>query len=58
MDRYERAPIDTPVVKLSDDPLELTEKLAANAHDNWATLRIKEGWSWGRQRDRREQETP
>ena len=51
MKTYRPQPIDTSSIDLSGDLLELTEKLAENAHDNWAKLRIKEGWTWGRERD-------
>ena len=51
MKTYRPQPIDTSNVKLSDYLLKLTEKLAENAHDNWAKLRIAEGWTWGEERD-------
>lgn len=51
MDKYEPKPIDTATIKLSDDLMQLTEKLAENAHDNWGKLRMEEGWTWGRERD-------
>ena len=51
MKTYRPQPIDTSSVELSRNLLELTEQLAENAHDNWAELRIKEGWAWGDKRD-------
>lgn len=48
---YEPRPIDTSAVTLPRDLLELTEKLAENAHDVWAARRIGEGWTHGPQRD-------
>ncbi len=51
MSQYEPNPIDTSAIELPDDLVELTEKLAENAHDNWAKLRIEQGWTWGSQRD-------
>ena len=30
---------------------ELLERLAENAHDHWATLRLERGWRWGPMRD-------
>ncbi len=51
MKAYDPKPIDTSAIRLSDDLLELTEKLAENAHDNWAKLRMSEGWTWGSARD-------
>lgn len=51
MNQYVPNPIDTSSVQLSIDLLKLTERLAENAHDNWAILRMCEGWTWGVQRD-------
>ena len=51
MDTYEPHPLDTSGVELSSDLQALTEMLAANAHDNWASLRIRQGWTWGRERE-------
>ncbi len=44
-------PIDTSRVALSKELLELTERLAENAHDIWATRRMSEGWTYGLKRD-------
>ena len=51
MSDYKPNPIETSTIHLSDDLLELTERLAENAHDHWAVLRIAEGWTWGPRRD-------
>ena len=48
---YQPTPIDTAAVHLTDDLLELTERLAENAHDVWAWHRIAEGWVSGPSRD-------
>lgn len=48
---YVPKPIDTSNVKLSDDLLALTERLAENAHDHWAAQRMSEGWTCGPERD-------
>ena len=48
---YEPIPIDTSDIKLSEDLLALTERLAENAHDNWAKQRLADGWTYGSQRD-------
>ena len=58
MSTYNPRRIDTSSIELSGDLLELTEKLAENAHDNWAQLRIAEGWTWGAQRDDRAKKHP
>ena len=44
---YKPQPIDTSDVKLSEDMLALTEKLARNTHAVWAKGRIAEGWTYG-----------
>jgi hypothetical protein len=51
MNKYIPKPIDTSEVMLSDDLLELTERLAENTHEIWAKQRIADGWTWGPQRD-------
>lgn len=48
---YEPKPIDTADIQLSDELLALTEYLAENAHEVWATQRIAQGWTYGPQRD-------
>lgn len=48
---YIPKPIDTVHIKLSDDIDILIEKLAENAHDIWAQLRIKDGWTYGDKRN-------
>jgi hypothetical protein len=51
MGTYEPRPIDTSAVELSQELLELTEKLAESTHDHWARRRMAEGWTWGATRD-------
>ena len=48
---YSPQPIDTSQIKLSDDLLELQERLAENAHEIWATRRLGEGWTYGPERN-------
>jgi len=55
---YHPSPLDTDKIKLPEELVLLTEKLAENAHDNWAKLRIEEGWKWGEQRDDTEKTHP
>ena len=55
---YTPKPIDTSNIKLSEDLLALTEKIAENVHDVWAAGRIKEGWKYGPVRDDTKKETP
>lgn len=51
-------PIDTSDIVLSDDLLELTEKIAENVHEVWSEGRIKEGWIYGAVRSDAKKETP
>lgn len=55
---YEPRPVDTSDVILSQELLELTEKIAENVHDVWAANRIKEGWAYGDTRDDLKKITP
>ncbi len=48
---YYPSPLDTTDIELQKELISLTEKLAENAHDNWAKLRMQEGWQWGEYRD-------
>jgi hypothetical protein len=48
---YIPKPIDTSNIKLPQVILDLTELLAKNSHENWAALRLSEGWQYGPKRD-------
>lgn len=48
---YVPSPIDTAKVALSPELVELTERLAENAHDLWAIQRLQDGWTYGPRRD-------
>ena len=48
---YTPKPLDTSDIPLSDDIMELTEKLAKNTHDVWAVERMAQGWRYGEQRN-------
>jgi ryanodine receptor 2 len=37
---------------------ELTEQLAENTHETWASKRMGEGWRWGPRRDDTKKEHP
>ena len=58
MTAYEPEPINTSQVELPEPLVDLTEKLAENAHDNWAAMRIKDGWTWGPERNDRLKKHP
>jgi hypothetical protein len=55
---YKPQPIDTSAVQLRPEILELTERLAENAHDIWAAQRLADGWTYGRQRDDAQKKHP
>lgn len=55
---YKPVPIDTSGLVLTPEIARLTETLARNAHENWASLRITEGWSYGPHRDDLKKEHP
>lgn len=55
---YKPEPIKTDDIVLSDELLELTEKIAENVHNVWAVGRIKEGWTYGENRDDETKTTP
>ena len=48
---YQPKPIETAAIQLPAELLGLTERLAENAHDVWAALRVAQGWTYGPKRD-------
>lgn len=56
--KYTPNPIQTDDISLSDDLVALTELIAANVHDVWAAGRIKEGWTYGKNKDTEKKTTP
>lgn len=55
---YKPNPVETFDVVLPEDLLELTEKLAKKVHDTWAIGRMKEGWTYGPEKNLEKKETP
>lgn len=55
---YNPKPINTDDIVLSDDLLELKEKIAENVHEVWAAGRIADGWTYGKVRDDSAKTTP
>ena len=47
---YIPKPADTSSVVLSEELMQLTEEMARNVHDVWASSRISQGWTWGPKR--------
>jgi class 3 adenylate cyclase len=55
---YQPSPIETSTVELGPELLDLTERLAENAHEVWAVQRINDGWQLGPRRDDAKKEHP
>jgi class 3 adenylate cyclase/tetratricopeptide (TPR) repeat protein len=55
---YKPTPFDASGFPLSREIYELRELLARNSHDNWARLRIADGWRYGPHRDDASKEHP
>jgi len=55
---YVPKPIDTTHVALPDEIAALSEKLARNAHEVWASERIAAGWRLGPERNDARKEHP
>lgn len=58
VDEYVPHPIDVDNIPLDGDLEELQEAIAENAHDVWAEARMKEGWTYGPERDDAEKKHP
>ena len=48
---YRPQPIDTSDVVLPEEMSELVEEMAKNVHEVWAETRIKQGWTYGAERN-------
>ena len=48
---YTPKPIDTRDVVLSDDIMQLSEYISKNTHEVWASNRISDGWTYGKERN-------
>ena len=48
---YKPQPIDTNDVVLPVELKELVEEMSKNVHEVWAETRIKQGWTYGEQRN-------
>ena len=51
MMKYKPEPIDTSDVVLTDDVMELSELIAKNTHEVWSAGRIRDGWTYGAERN-------
>ena len=48
---YTPHPVDTSDVVLPEEMNELVEEMAKNVHEVWAETRIKQGWTYGAERN-------
>ena len=55
---YIPKPIDLNKIELPDDINALCELIAKNVHENWALARIKEGYTYGTEKDSVKKTTP
>lgn len=55
---YVPTPVNTQDVELPESLIELGEKIARNVHDVWAESRMREGWSYGPERNDALKQTP
>ena len=55
---YNPNPIDTSGVKLPEQLADLTELLSENTHEIWAKQRLKDGWTFGLERDNKAMTNP
>ena len=55
---YQPKPLDTTQVQLPDELTALIERLAENTHENWAALRLADGWTYGPRRDDERKQHP
>ena len=51
-------PVDTSDIVLSEDLLELSERLAEQVHEIWSEGRINDGWTYGEERNDQKKQTP
>ena len=55
---YKPQPIDARDVKLPIELEELVEEMSKNVHEVWASERVPEGWTYGKQRDEEQKTHP
>lgn len=48
---YTPQPVDTSDVRLPEEMNALIEEMSKNVHEVWAETRIRQGWTYGAQRD-------
>ena len=55
---YQPNPVNTEGIVLPEELLKLTEQIAENVHENWASGRMAEGWVYGEKKDDVKKTTP
>ena len=50
-EKYNPQPIDTSDIELPEELNSLLEAMAKNVHEIWAETRIKQGWTYGPERN-------
>ena len=55
---YKPMPVDTSPVELPEERDRLAEMIAKNVHEVWAEGRMKDGWTYGSQRNDAERKHP
>ena len=55
---YKPQPVDTSDVRLPIELEELVEEMSKNVHEVWASERVSEGWTYGKQRDEEQKTHP
>jgi hypothetical protein len=58
MNSYIPKPIDTSDVTLTDDIMKLSELISKNTHEVWSANRIRDGWTYGEERNDTEKKHP
>lgn len=48
---YTPQPINTEGIELPDQLKDLVELMAENTHEEWAATRIRQGWTYGKERN-------
>lgn len=56
--KYEPQPLDTSMIELPAELEALAEAISKNVHEVWAQNRMKEGWTYGPERNDEKRETP
>ena len=49
--QYEPKPFSTRDIELSKELMDLSEQLSKNTHEVWAQRRLRDGWTYGPERD-------